>query len=166
MTTKVADFLGDEAFKDCSMLIVGWEVFRAALRRRVEISAQLPVPLPEAGIATQDGQMVMSLSDLEARWLKEKKKSVASTGDMIRMIKLFVATNGNLPIPRSPPAPTGIPGCGRGHSRNQGADQEQADEDVGRAWLLRGEARRDNGEPPSREPVQGHRCDRGRAVHG
>jgi integrase len=96
--TKVLDFLEEEAFKDCSMLIVAWETFRAALRRRVEISAQLPAPLPEAGIATQDGQMVMSLTDLEARWLKEKKRSVAATGDMTRMINLFVGVNGNLPI--------------------------------------------------------------------
>jgi len=96
--TKVLDFLEEEAFKDCSMLIVAWETFRAALRRRVEISAQLPAPLPEAGISTVDGQMVMSLTDLEARWLKEKKRSVAATGDMTRMINLFVGVNGNLPI--------------------------------------------------------------------
>lgn len=96
--TRVQDWMGEGAFEDCSMLIVGWEVFRAALRRRVEVSAQLPAPLPEAGIATKDGQMVMSLSDLEGRWLKEKKRSVAATGDMARMVKLFVGVNGNLPI--------------------------------------------------------------------
>jgi integrase len=96
--TKVRDFLDDDAYEDCNVLIVGWEVFRAALRRRVEISAQLPAPLPEAGIATQDGQMVMSLSDLEARWLAEKKRAIASTNDMSRMINLFVGVNGNLPI--------------------------------------------------------------------
>lgn len=96
--TQVGDILADGNHQACDDLIIAYEVFRAAIRRRISISAQLPAPLPEAGIATQDGQMVMSLIDLEKRWLGEKPRSGAVTGDMARMIKLFVAVNGNLAI--------------------------------------------------------------------
>jgi integrase len=96
--TKVPDAMDDDAYHDLNKIIVGWEVFRAAFRRRIEVSAQLPAPLPESTTPTTDGQMFMSMHDLQQRWLKEKERSVAVKGDMDRMVRLFVGVNGNVPI--------------------------------------------------------------------
>lgn len=96
--TKVGGFLDEDAYHDLNKIIVGWEVFRAAFRRRVEVSAQLPASLPDATTPTKDGQMVMSLHDLQLRWLKEKERSVAAKADVDRMVRLFVGINGNVPV--------------------------------------------------------------------
>jgi hypothetical protein len=57
----------------------------------------MPSPLVNSNTPTEDGQIVMSLTDLEARWLS-KKRSHAVELDMKRMVSLFVATKGNLPV--------------------------------------------------------------------
>lgn len=79
-------------------LIEGWKIFKGAFRARVELTAQLPAPLPNANTPTKDGQIVMSLTDVETKWRKEKTPSAANSGDTKRMVKLFVALNGNLPV--------------------------------------------------------------------
>jgi integrase len=96
--TKVRDILHEQSWEELNQLAVTWETFRAAHRRRVGLSAQLPSPLVDSNMPTADGQIVMSLTDLEERWLKQKKRSHAVESDMKRMVSLFVATNGNLPV--------------------------------------------------------------------
>jgi integrase len=96
--TKVRDILHEDSWEDLNQLATTWETFRAAHRRRIGLSAQLPSKLVNSNTPTEDGQIVMSLTDLEDRWLKEKDRSHAVKADMKRMVSLFVALNGNLPI--------------------------------------------------------------------
>jgi integrase len=79
-------------------LVEGWKFYRAAFKARINLSAQLPIELPNATIPTKDGQIIMGLTDLEKKWLGEKKRRASNAGDMRQMVEMFVALNGNLPI--------------------------------------------------------------------
>jgi integrase len=74
------------------------KVFRAALKIRVNLSAQLPAPLAHSNMPAETGEIRLSMSQVEERWLNEKKRRATNIGDMKRMVSVFVAVNGNLPM--------------------------------------------------------------------
>jgi integrase len=88
----------DDVVERLDELVVAYKVFVASTRARVDLSAQLPAPLTDSQTKTRDGQIVMSLEELRVKWEAERKRSTASKGDVKNMVKLFTATNGNIPV--------------------------------------------------------------------
>ena len=96
--TRTGDALAGDNQDVLDRLVEGWKIFRAAFRARVELRAQLAVPLSTSQAPTRDGQIIMSLDEVRVKWEKERKRSVASKNDTKFMVDLFVATCGNLPV--------------------------------------------------------------------
>ena len=95
---KEESWFADDVIERLDDLIIAYKVVCASQRRRMNLTMQLPAPLKESKVKTEDGQIVMSLDELREQWEAEKERSQQTKDLMKRMITLFVATCGNLAV--------------------------------------------------------------------